>query len=334
MDSYRLTLRAVVLVLSLAAPALAAPPEDGPVVVTLRPTAAAAGPQVLVQHVATVTGGTAALRRQIAKLDLADAPRRGGSLHLVRDLLVYRIQLAGIDRGRFRVEGPARVTVQQASGPLTEDDFVAAARDAILEHLPHDAEDVIFTLTQPLHLPEASYGAADEVRLDAAARQPLYLPGRARVDVTLLVNGRRQDVVPVPLEVKVVQPVAVAERALEAGETLSSANVRFERRTIDAANSYVTAKEVQAGRRVKKPLAPGQVLMHSAVEPLAPDNPVLVKQRDLVKVLARVGKLRVTAMAEAQQDGRRGERIRVRNVDSKKELVGRVIERGMVEIDF
>ena len=64
------------------------------------------------------------------------------------------------------------------------------------------------------------------------------------------------------------------------------------------------------------------------------DNPVLVKQRDLVKLVARVGNLRVTALAEAQQDGRAGDHVRVRNVDSRKDVLGRVVGRGLVEVEY
>ena len=54
----------------------------------------------------------------------------------------------------------------------------------------------------------------------------------------------------------------------------------------------------------------------------------------MIKLTARVGSLRVTAKGEAQQDGRAGEKIRVRNVDSRKEIVGRVVERGLVEVEY
>ena len=79
---------------------------------------------------------------------------------------------------------------------------------------------------------------------------------------------------------------------------------------------------------------PGQVIPQAAVETQAADSPILVKPRDLVKIVARLGGLSVTALGEAQQEGREGDRIRVRNVDSKKEVVGRVIGRGLVDVDF
>jgi flagella basal body P-ring formation protein FlgA len=193
---------------------------------------------------------------------------------------------------------------------------------------------VVVSLAQPPTLPQLAPGARDDVRLEAEPREPLGVPGRARVEVALVVNGERVGVVPVLLEVKLCQAAAVARRRIEGGETLGDDNVRFERRALDAPGTCLTPKDVAAGRKAKRAIAAGQLIPPAAAEPVAADNPVLVKQRDLVRLVARVGSLRVTALAEAQQDGRAGDLVRVRNVDSKKEVVGRVIGRGLVEVEF
>jgi flagella basal body P-ring formation protein FlgA len=217
--------------------------------------------------------------------------------------------------------------------PVTEDDLLQAARDALLDKLTARSEDVSVALAESAPLPPLALGDKDELRLDAEPREPVSAPGRVRVDVALRVNGERAGVVPLVVDVKVYQSVAVAARRIEAGEALGAENVRFERHALDAAGGGLTAKDLAPGRKARRAIAAGQVVPAAAVEPLA-DNPILVRQRDLVKVVARVGTLRVTALAEAEQDGRAGDRIRVRNVDSKKEIVGRVVSRGLVEVEF
>ena len=46
-----------------------------------------------------------------------------------------------------------------------------------------------------------------------------------------------------------------------------------------------------------------------------------------------LGPLRLTTLCEAVQEGRAGQMIRVRNVDSRAERVGRVVDRNTVELD-
>jgi len=330
---------ALLIALGLVLPASPAPPGDGageagPVAVTLRPAVRVAASPVCVGHIASLSGGTAALRQQIAGLDLADRPRPGKPLQLLRELIAYRIQVAGIDRSRFRVQGASVVQVGAGDASLGEDDLFEVARDALLETLHRPADDVTVTLAQAPAVPQVNLAARDEFRLDAEAREPLSVPGRVRVDVAIRINGERQGVVPVLLDVKVNQAVAVAVRRIEAGEELAAENVRFERQVADDPAGGLTAADVAAGKKARRALAAGQVVAASAVEPARVDNPILVKQRDLVRLIARVGTLRVTALAEAQQDGHAGDRVRVRNVDSRKDVVGRVVGRGLVEVEY
>jgi flagella basal body P-ring formation protein FlgA len=320
--------------LAVAAGLGGAAPAADPVVVTLRAGAGVSESPVCVRDVASLSGGTAALREQIGGLDLADRPRAGRPLSLLRELVAYRIQVAGIERERFRVQGAAVVQVTAGPPSFTEDDLLRAAREALLDRLTLPADDVAVSLASTPAVPTLTLSARDEVRLQAILPEPVNVPGRLRLDVAFVVNGQRAEMVPLLLDVKVYQPVALAARPIEAGQALGEECVRYERRAVETAGGYLTPKDVKAGQKARQALPAVQVIPHSAVEPLNPDNPVLVRQRDLVKVVARVGSLRVTALAEAEQDGRAGERVRVRNVDSKKEMTGRVVARGLVEVEY
>jgi len=61
---------------------------------------------------------------------------------------------------------------------------------------------------------------------------------------------------------------------------------------------------------------------------------VLIKARDNVKIIARVGTARIEATGEAQQDGKLGEVIRVRNLESSRVIHGRVEARGIVLVEY
>ncbi|HKI33790.1 MAG TPA: flagellar basal body P-ring formation chaperone FlgA [Gemmataceae bacterium] len=332
----RFPIRPCVLALAVALGAcwtVRADADTDAVVVTLRPSASATSSPVCVGQVASLSGGSRELRSRIESLDLAERPARGKSLLVLAELVSYRLQLAGIERGSFRVEGAPVVQVS-AAGSVTEDDFLQAARDALRDRFPGRPEDLVVSPAQAPAVPQLTLAAKAEVRFEAEVREPMSVPGRCRIDVALVVNRERLGVVPVLLDVKVYQSVAVAVRRIEAGEVLSEENVRIERRALDAMDSCVTPKELEGGRKARRVLPAGQMIPPSAIEPSNADNPILIKQHDPVKVVARVGKLCITVLAEAQQDGRAGESIRVRNVDSRKDVVGRVVSRGLVEVEY
>jgi len=316
-----------------AAPPTADDEDDNPVVISVRTSAAVTSSPVCIGNVASLSGGTAMLRARIEKLDLADRPTRGKTQPLARELISYRIQLAGIERKQFRVQGAAIVEISAAAS-LTEDDFLQAARDALVDRFTGRAADLVVSLAQSTGIQPPDLTSRDEVRLEAQVREPSEMPGRCRVDVTVYVNGERLGMVSVLADVQVYQSVAVATRRIEAGEAFGDDNVRFERHVIESMSSCLTMRDI-AGRKARRTLTAGQVIPLSATDgTVTADSPLMVKSRDLVKIVARVGGLKVTTVGEAQQEGREGDRIRVRNVDSKKEVIGRVIGKDLVDVDF
>lgn len=82
-----------------------------------------------------------------------------------------------------------------------------------------------------------------------------------------------------------------------------------------------------AGSRALVNLAPGEVITRSAVT-IRP----AVKSGQVVRAVARVGGLEVTAALVAAQDGAPGSVIRVVNRESRRELRARVLESGVVEV--
>lgn len=303
------------------------------VVVTVRPRVEVPGLNVTVGDAAAVEGGPAALRQQIARLDLADLSPDRPSATVSREQVAYRIRLAGIDPALFRVEGATQAQLTLERCQVTTEEMETAVRQAVLRRLPWKPDDVDIVFVKPVPKSLTLPGTRAEVRLEAELRAgPLPL-GRVNLDLAVYVRGERRQAVPVSLDVKAYQKVAVCKRRVERGEPLSDDNVLFDRRVVQGLNSYVTPGDSLLGKRAKHALQPGQVLSAHDVESGAPLGPVLVKQRELVKAVARLGPLQVTTVAEALQEGRDGQWIRVRNVDSKKVVVGRVVAKATVEVD-
>jgi flagella basal body P-ring formation protein FlgA len=94
--------------------------------------------------------------------------------------------------------------------------------------------------------------------------------------------------------------------------------------------------DVDAKTAHMKAAAPFQTEIRPAVRMEMPKekSEVLIKTRDLVKIVAVVGSAHIEATGEAQQDGRLGEIIRVKNVESNRIVNGRIESRGVVLVDY
>ncbi len=318
----------------LAAAAATAAGEPDALVVVLRPQAAAGPHAVRVGDVADLAGGTAALREAVAALDLADAAAARAGVTVTARQVAFRVRLAGVPAGLFRVQGAAEARVEPGHCVVPEADVVAAAKEAVLKRLPWGEADVTVQALQPVAASLAVAAPREDVQVKAVPHGGAMPLGRVQVDVTLWSGGERLQALPVYLDVRLCQQVAVCLRKVERGEPLTGENVTFDRRPVDGLRDFLSSPAALAGKRARQPLLPGRVLSAGDVE----DDPKeaaapLVRKGEAVKLVVRLGPVNVTAAGEALQDGRAGQPVRVRNVDSKQVVLGRVAERNVVEVD-
>jgi flagella basal body P-ring formation protein FlgA len=72
----------------------------------------------------------------------------------------------------------------------------------------------------------------------------------------------------------------------------------------------------------------------AALLPARGRGEILIKARDPVRIVAIVGPAQVVAKGEAQEDGKLGDIIRVRNTESNKTVNGRVESRDVVIVEY
>jgi flagellar basal body P-ring formation protein FlgA len=63
-------------------------------------------------------------------------------------------------------------------------------------------------------------------------------------------------------------------------------------------------------------------------------KPAVVKRGDRVLILAKMGAMKITAPGVVREKGFKGSMIRVQNIQSKKEVYGRVIDSNTIEVNF
>lgn len=167
-----------------------------------------------------------------------------------------------------------------------------------------------------------------EVRLSTHPREKFL--GRVPVTVALRSGDRELKRGVVTVAVRVEQPVLVAARPIRRGERLGPRDVRVERR--DAAElpaGWLGDAEAVRGRRARRSLRAGEPLAAASLE-----SAPLVERGQVVRLALRRGSLRIEAAGEARADGRAGDWIKVVNRDSRRELVGRVGDDGVVHVAF
>ncbi len=326
------TVAALLVALPAAPGAARAQSGLAPVVVRLEARVEVPDAIVLVGDVARVGGSDSALVRRVAALDVAEVA--GREVGVSREQVALRLRLAGLEPGQFRVEGAGRAVVTAAPVALTPAALVEAARRALRRAAPAALEEATVRPANLVQVPPVALYPGDVVSLDGSVSGAVAVPGRVTAEVGVRVNGARRATARIDLDVRPYQEIAVPRRRIEAKEPLTAENLQLERRPADSANGCLPGRQVLGVARARRVLMPGQPLRHGDVEETPKAGGGTVKPRDLVKLVARVGPLRVTAVGEVLQEGQVGQIIRVRNVDSKGMVQGRLVDPATVEVDY
>ncbi len=306
--------------------------EAGPIVLTLRETTNASDSQVHVGDIADLQGCQEQERQRIARLDLADLPLSSQPILITRQQIGFRLQLAGLAADSYRLEWANCVRVSRPAGQGLDAKIVAVARQTLEQQISGQGEDYRIELAQAVLVPPLSADSGD-IHLEAEVRSQIVPPCRVAVDVGIYVRGARRNGVIVYLDLKKLQSVPVALRRIESGEAFSTENVRLERIVTANPQRAILSPAELMGRRAQRPMSAGH--------PIEPDDVVkntqtvaAIRANELVHLIATVGPLQVKTRGEALQDGRIGQLIQVRNLDSKNVVTGKVVDGSTVEVEY
>lgn len=133
----------------------------------------------------------------------------------------------------------------------------------------------------------------------------------------------------VRMETKVSADVLVAARPLSRGAIIDNNDLRLARRDMSRARgSWYSSIDDVVGLEVQRSIRQGEPLTSRLL-----DEPILIKRGDRVTIKAGRGRaLSITAHGQAKESGRKGERIRVENLDSGREVEGVVTGKGTIQV--
>lgn len=288
--------------------------------VRVLPQATVAGATVRLSDLAALDGTGV----DFADVEICPAPEAGASRRISGQSVLGKLQEAGLtDAVAYTI--PSTVSITRAHQVVDE----AALRPAIEAQLanrlaPGDRVDEI-DVQRPVRIPLGAY----DVEVDPPSSQATG-GGFRRTDVRIVQDGSVTANVPVRVKIATFGNVVVARQPIARGTILTEDDLRIEERRLDELPTTVLTEVASAvGHEARVALAAGKPL---TVQGLA--NAVLVKRGDLVRVLVEKGGMRISVAGEAMDTGGAGERVRVVNASSKRELVGRVVDHGTVSVVY
>lgn len=218
--------------------------------------------------------------------------------------------------------GPDKIKIARESQPLEVEKVVGIAKEAILKSLKGGENVQIELVRAPsdIHLPagEANYKVS---RIGERGRQSLC-------QVEVEVDGKRIREVEAIFEVKRFGQVVVAKNKLNRGQILAPDNLKIELREVTTLKSPFARIEDLTSLRASTFIREGDIVTSKMVE-----TPPLIERGQTITILVEEGPVSITTLGKSLSDGMKGEVLRARNLDSKKEITARVFDEKTVIVE-
>lgn len=249
--------------------------------------------------------GPAALCRQAEVLGLGSFATKGQILHVDRNTMLSRLASIGIQTFNIQFSGADVMTIKRKEAVVEPGQIVQAARDYLDKQLAGRGVASVNLVRMPARVVLNDPNAAMSLSCQMSRYQT---PGAQKVTVTIQQPGQvvLQSEVAFAVRYKARHLVAAAD--IEAGATITSANVRVEE--VESSVADTGSWKEPYGLIVRRKIAQGNVIHPDWL--VAQEVPVLIRRNQQVLVQLNSAALTVSAPGQALDEGKIGDLIRVR----------------------
>jgi flagella basal body P-ring formation protein FlgA len=281
--------------------------------------------QIILRDLASeICSGNERLSSLLA-ISLGRAPLPGETRNLDRDYILMKVRQGGHDPRD--IETPERIEVKRASFEVTAEYLEGIIRRELFPRLPWDKDGIIIRSVKAdrsLILPKG------DMEIEVSPPRMGGRGGSVNTSVLFRVDKTYEKRLWISLQLEVPGEVVAAARPLKRNHLLTDEDlVVVAANLLDVPAGAVTDPASITGTRLKRAVSAQRPISTADVE-----FPDAVRKGEVVTILARSQAVMIKALATAKQSGKIGQWVKVANLDSGKEIYAKVVDSGMVAVDF
>ena len=292
--------------------------------VFLAETAAVSDVEYTLGEIAKLQGNDPSFVDRIAGLKVGRSPLPGRNLTITRSLLLSRLRFHKVDTNKLVFPNNETVRVYRAALKVPGKDIEEAVLAFISKNHPdEDVQPKLLAQVSDVFLPrgELSYDISE---IGIYKKEGGY----RNYQVNFRIDGEPARKVTVRAYLKVYKEIFVAKDTIQRDKIIEEADLVRVRRNVDRTTAdYVTKPQDLVGKIATRTINPKEVIQERTVT-----TPPLVNNGDRLTILYETPLLRLTAPGISMSKGRMGEKIPVRNADSKLVVYATVQDENTVQV--
>lgn len=273
------------------------------------------GKEFRLGDVAVISGVEAETRERLNALVLGASPVPGRSRVLSHESIKMRLIQDGFLPKNIVVRGEREPLVHRPGQVISVEAVSQVALDGLSAII---APGVSLNVMRVSAIPMIPKG---DVTFEI--EEPARLDGTFPVTVVMTAGGETFKT-NVMMKAARMGSVLVATRRLDRGEIIPANALVTQMRDLNEIRDYAPAA---VGRIVTRPIPEGSVISSTMIE-----REQLIRKGDRIVVRINLAGIELSAPAEANEAGSLGEVIKVRNIESRKIIAGRITGPGEVTV--
>jgi flagella basal body P-ring formation protein FlgA len=277
-------------------------------------------------QIAVVTGEES-LVAKARDIELGRISVAGQIVTIDRSLILSRLACSGMPACNPVMSGADKATVRRTAKVIKSSNIIESASSFLAGSIKEQA----IARWEPVRTPADVILPAQTQNIELVPR--LVSRGansQAITEVGVVADGKQIETRQVIFRAKYNTHRAITVTDVKEGVTLTANNTRIEQVVSDEPESM--GWSVPYGLVAVRNLPAGTVVGSNMAK--SPQPPVVIERNQTVVIRIERAGLVVTAMGKATQQGKLGECIKVRNVDSQRVILAKVNEDGTVEPVF
>jgi flagella basal body P-ring formation protein FlgA len=285
------------------------------------------GDEIHLGEVGDVKGNEPALIEEIEQIVIGSAPVPGKTKKIDKNLILKRLKQQGIPISQIKIIIPENAVATRGTVEIFYKDIEKIVLTFLKERLPQHRSKVKIKpgrVKKNIMLPKG------EVTYTVAPPKNTDLLGTIPISVNFAVNGRFVKKVWVNVDIEVLMEVVVTKRPLGRYKLITEDDIHLvEMDLAELPSNVIASCDEVLGKRTRRAIDSNMVLKPDLVE-----LPPLVKRGDIVLIIAESEGVKVTTLGKVKEKGRKGDMVKVVNIDSNKGIYARVIDSSSVKVDF
>ncbi|MGM0410875.1 MAG: flagellar basal body P-ring formation chaperone FlgA [Bacillota bacterium] len=295
-------------------------------VISIDSEVSANGEWIKLGDIAEISGFSDNVKNELKEINLEKAPRPSYEKRITKQLVKLILKDKDYEVKEIEFNMPEQIKVKALSQKISESEIENFVKKYVKDKIDYDYEKIeidISSLSSEIIIPASDYSLA-------VNREKNNYRGNYSLPVDIMINGDSYKRLYVNLRTSIYRKAFEAKKTMYKGNKISKND--FELKTkditkIDAPLIDDWDNSLVKDGKLTKTISNGEVLTAEYLE-----KPIIIKYGDEVQAEVIIGGIKVTAMVKAKERGKKGDKIKVENINSEKEFKAEIINNRLVRL--